>query len=153
MKYLVLLFLFVASLNAEKKKIALLFLTRSDLNQTEMWKEWIDPDKFNVYNHSAGPATDPWFAQFRIGNPQPNAWGYLLLAQRALLQAAIKDPSNCKFVLLSESCVPLRTADQVYQILTEDNFSCLSWSKIWWEGSADRLLSEFPVEHHFGNSQ
>ena len=145
------LFLLVFSLKAEEKKIALMFLTRSDLNQTEMWKQWIDFDKFNVYNHSAECPTDPWFSQFGIGNRQPNAWCRVLLAERALLQSAIKDPSNYKFVLLSESCVPLKTAEQVYEILTECEESFLGWQEIWWEGVPERTLSEFPVEHHLGN--
>lgn len=50
----------------DTQKIALLFLTYSDLNQTEIWKEWIDPSLYNVYNHSKTPSLDPWFSQYRI---------------------------------------------------------------------------------------
>lgn len=83
---------------AEGQKVALMFLTRADLNHTEIWKEWIDLEKYNVYNHSKDPATDPWFRQFRIAETQRNEWGFLILAQQALLKAAVQDPENTKFV-------------------------------------------------------
>jgi len=147
---LIIICFFCFRLNAEENKVALLFLTRSDLNHTQLWKEWIDYEKYNVYNHSKTRVIDPWFAQFRITETQPNEWGFILLAQQALLKAALQDSSNSKFVFLSESCVPLRANDQVYDILTSDDSSYMCWAPIWW---TDRIrdLIEFPIDHQLGN--
>jgi hypothetical protein len=138
-------------LGAEEKKIALLFLTRSDLNHNQLWKNWIDPEKYNVYNHSKIPVENPWFAQFRIAENHPTEWGFVLLAKQALLRAALKDPSNYKFVFLSESCVPIRNRQQVYEILTADDRSYMRWVHIWWQGDVGRTLAEFPIEHRLGS--
>lgn len=49
-------------------------------------------------------------------------WGSfnLVEASRTLLAAALKDPLNQRFVLLSESCVPLYSPQVVYmQLLSE----------------------------------
>lgn len=137
----------------EQKKLALLFLTRSDLNHTEVWKQWIDPAKCNIYNHSKTAPSDPWFAQYRILDIQPNEWGYLLLAQQALLKEALKDPLNEKFIFLSESCIPLHSCDYVYNALMSTTQSHMRWYAIWWKGNPQRTLTEFPPEHHFGNHQ
>lgn len=141
------------SLSAEERKVALLFLTRSDLNQTEVWKNWIDPNLYIVYNHPKSPPEDPWFSQFEIGENQPTKWGYLLLAQKALLKEALKDASNFKFVFLSESCIPLRTSDEVYQALVSHEKSHMRWGEIWWKNDPRRILKEFPRKHHLGNHQ
>lgn len=146
-----LLCLSIFFLQAEEKKVALLFLTRSDLNHSQLWQNWIDPEKYNVYNHSKTPVQDPWFAQFRIAETQPNEWGWILLAEQALLKAALQNPENCKFVFLSESCVPIRTTDQVYDFLTADDCSYMRWHELWWHGNQARTLSEFPEANHLGN--
>lgn len=141
-------------LNAsEEKKVALLFLTRSNLNHPELWKDWIDEEKYNVYNHAKYEVTDPWFSQFRIDETQPNEWGFLIYAQQALLRAAVKDPENYKFVFLSESTIPLRTSDEVYDYLTAEEESYMSWMRIWWPFDTKRILREFPREYHLGNHQ
>lgn len=138
---------------AEGQKVALMFLTRADLNHTEIWKEWIDLEKYNVYNHSKNPAADPWFRQFRIAESQPNEWGFLILAQQALLKAAVQDPENTKFVFLSESCIPLYNADEVYEYLTADDSSYMAWRETWWPVESNRSLSEMPLEFHLGAPQ
>lgn len=158
MRKLFLLSLFLVLINfscfaEDEKKVALLFMTRSELTQPQVWQEWVDRDKYNVYLHSKYSIDDPWLAQFWIGQCIPNEWGYTLHVQQALLQAALKDPSNYKFVFLSESCVPLRSNDEVHRILTADDQSYMRWYEIWWKGNPQRILSEFPEEDHYGNHQ
>lgn len=152
--YTILFFFVCFSVYAEEqRKLALLFLTRSDLNHPDVWKQWIDPAKCTIYNHSKMIPKDPWLAQYRISDIQPNEWGYLLLAQQALLREALKNPLNEKFIFLSESCIPLHSCDQVYCILMASPQSYMRWYDIWWKGNPKRTLIEFPEEHHFGNHQ
>lgn len=149
-----LFFLFcLASLCATENKVALLFLTRGDLNQTDLWKGWINTDLYTIYNHPKNPPSDPWFSQFTIPDHQPNEWGYLLFAQQALLREALKNLENTKFVFLSESCVPLRTCTEIHQILTSDEKSYMRWYGVWWKYRSERTLKEFPREHRWGNHQ
>ena len=144
-------FLGMINLNAAEKKIALLFLTRSDLNHTELWKDWVIDDKYTIYNHPKTPVSDPWFSQFCIKQICQTSWANTMLAQQALLRAALKNPDNYKFIFLTESCAPLRTADQVYKMLTDDNNSHMAWKKAWWEKKDPRTLSKFPEKYHRGN--
>lgn len=139
----------------EQKKIALLFLTRADLNHSQLWQEWIEerPGDFSVYNHCKTPPSDPWFSQFAIPEKCETDWAYTMMAQQALLREALKDPCNYKFVFLSESCVPLRSHAEVYKILTRNDYSYIKWRSIWWACLSYRVLHEFPSEHHWGNQQ
>lgn len=152
--YTILLFcLCYSAYGNEDKKIALLFLTRSDLNHTAFWKEWVDSTKCTIYNHSKTPPTDPWLSQHRISDIQPNEWGYLLLAQQALLKEALKNSLNEKFVFLSELCIPLHSCKHVYDTLMATPNSHMRWYEIWWKDDPNRTLIEFPSEHQYGNHQ
>ncbi len=134
-----------------KKKIALLFITRSDLTHSALWKEWLDLEKYTVYSHSKDPVNDPWFSQFRITENLPNEWGHILLVEQALFKEALKNKSNYKFVILSESCVPLRSCEEIHQFLTRDDSSYMKWKNAWWS-RAERTQWDFPKEHRrFGN--
>ncbi len=146
------IFLFaLTGLAAEERKVALLFLTRTDLNHTQLWKEWIDLSKYTVYNHAKNQVKDPWFAQFRIAQTCPTTWANTMLAQQVLLRTALKDPNNYKFVFLTESCIPLRAADQVYELLTAEDNSYMAYKNVWWDEKNTRTLSEFPIQYHRGN--
>ncbi|KAG6427357.1 hypothetical protein SASPL_111599 [Salvia splendens] len=83
----------VISLNP---KIAFLFLTPGALPFEKLW------DKF-----------------FQV------EWGKISMvdAERRLLANALKDPDNQQFVLLSDSCIPLRSFDFVYDYLMQTNVS------------------------------
>ncbi|OJU80484.1 MAG: hypothetical protein BGO10_06200 [Chlamydia sp. 32-24] len=151
--FILLLASFPCFAEKNQKKIALLFLTRSDLNQPKIWKKWVDPRKCTVYNHSKSIPKDPWLAKYRIKNIQPNEWGFLLLPQQALLQEALKNPLNEKFIFLSESCIPLRSCKETHKILLSFPESQMCWNDIWWRGDPARTLTEFPPEHHLGNHQ
>ncbi|XP_020553507.1 uncharacterized protein LOC105173886 isoform X2 [Sesamum indicum] len=77
-------------------KIAFLFLTPGALPFERLW------DKF-----------------FQV------VWGKISMvdAERRLLANALKDPNNQHFVLLSDSCIPLRDFDYVYNYLMNTNVS------------------------------
>lgn len=153
--YFFILCLLGFTLEASEKQVALLFLTRADLNHCALWKEWIEsePGKFSVYSHAKNQVTDRWFAQFRIAETLPTSWESTMLAQQALLRAALQNRKNIKFIFLSEGCVPVKSAKETYDLLTKDDLSYMQFGAIWWEGCSWRTLSEFPAEHHRGNSQ
>ncbi len=136
------------------KKVALLFLTCGDLNHTDFWKNYLSPhlDKFTIYIHSKHGVNDPFFAQFTLSKTVHTSWGNTIRAERALLRQAFKDQHNYKFILLSESCIPLVTADILYQTLVKDEWSYFFWThEGWWPPKSSRELVELPKEHRKGN--
>jgi hypothetical protein len=71
----------------------------------------------------AGYARDSIFHRRDIPQRLTVKWGKhsMVDATRVLLAAALADPSNAKFVLLSESGVPLYSATTLYaQLMAED---------------------------------
>lgn len=136
----------------EPKKIALLFLTYGDLNQTELWKEYLQPhlDKFNIYIHPKTPIQDPFFSPFTISKLYETSWLHNIRAERALLKQAFRNPANYKFVLLSNSCVPLVDPETLYLTLIQDNHSYMFYSGKMWD--PNRMI-DLPDEHRTGNHQ
>uniref|UniRef100_A0A1S4CMG8 Core-2/I-branching beta-1,6-N-acetylglucosaminyltransferase family protein n=2 Tax=Nicotiana TaxID=4085 RepID=A0A1S4CMG8_TOBAC len=95
-------------------KVAFLFLARRNLPLDFLWKSFFenaDADKFSIYIHSEPgfvfneSTTRPSFFHDRqLNNSIKVAWGEasMIEAERLLLEEALKDPANRRFVLLSE---------------------------------------------------
>ena len=171
--------------SAVHPKVALLFLTRSELLHQDLWERWFSSAAnltdvpfaqrqlcsredvqhcehgeqtsyafgqrlFSVYIHSgahkdsdskAGPAqpTDK-FARFHIRSSITAEWGQptLIMAERLLLQTALQDEENQRFVLLSESCIPLYSPQLIYQQLMGELRSRVNACKNW-RGTDDHI--------------
>jgi hypothetical protein len=137
------------------EKVALLFLTIQDLNHAELWKEQIqsNPGKFSIYFHSKEPLKDPYFKKYRIKHIVPTSWAIHLEAWQKLIKAALKDPENKKFVFLSESCVPIKPLDEIYQSLMHDKNTYMRFGRPWWPSDHNREVIELPKEHRWGNHE
>ncbi|KAJ1631418.1 glycosyl transferase [Pavlovales sp. CCMP2436] len=115
-------------------KVAFLFLTRGGLHAEELWADFfrgVDPAQFSLYAHTkAPPPPSSVLARWRIGEIVPTEWGSISLvhATLALLRAAMVDEANSKFVLLSESCVPLYPFARVHAELMKDERAWLMHS-------------------------
>jgi len=104
------------------KKLALLFLIYDEINQEELWFDWlknIDTNKYSIYIHYKIPPSNKklkYFENNKIKNCVETAWGDISLvkAQNALLENALKDSANTNFILLSNSCIPLKKFSHVY---------------------------------------
>ncbi|KAG8460153.1 hypothetical protein KFE25_014298 [Diacronema lutheri] len=94
-------------------KVAFMFLTRGGLNAEETWAEFLGgapSAHFSLYAHTkTPPPPSSLLSRARIREHVPTEWGTasLVRATLALLRAALTDEENVRFVLLSESCVPL----------------------------------------------
>ncbi|KAL5211213.1 hypothetical protein ABZP36_022060 [Zizania latifolia] len=107
-------------------KVAFLFLTRWDLPMAPLWEKFFEGHRalYSVYVH-----TDPAFngsdavegsAFHRRTIPSKEVkWGHISMveAERRLLAHALLDRSNARFLLLSESHVPLFDFPTVYSYL------------------------------------
>jgi hypothetical protein len=59
-------------------------------------------------------------------------------AERLLIQKALLDPDNQRFVLLSESCIPLYPPQTVYQQLMAESRSRINGCRNW-RGTDDHI--------------
>lgn len=106
-------------------KVAFMFLTRGSLAMAPLWEQFFRGNEglYSIYVHShplfneSMPETSVFFGR-RIPSKDVQ-WGQLnmLEAERRLLANALLDFSNERFVLLSESCIPLFNFSTVYSYL------------------------------------
>lgn len=139
-----------------QKKVALLFLTCGDLNHTQLWKSYLAPhlDKFNIYIHPKVPLEDPFFAKFTVSKRVQTSWHHHIKAEKILLTQAYENGDNYKFVLLSESCIPLVDAETFYHRLVSDEKSYFYWTHGgWWNPNHPREITELPPQYRKGNHQ
>ncbi|KAK3140335.1 hypothetical protein QOZ80_5AG0399510 [Eleusine coracana subsp. coracana] len=113
-------------------KVAFMFLTRGPLPLAPLWERFFaggDRRRFSVYVHSTPgyrPDFPPESVFYRRQVPsQVTRWGETSMcdAERRLLANALLDPGNERFVLLSESCVPLTAFPAAYAYLTRSHHS------------------------------
>ncbi|CAN1181165.1 Glycosyltransferase BC10 [Linum perenne] len=107
-------------------KVAFLFLTKGPILLTPMWEMFfkgVDQTLYSIYVHStpsyvAPPDESPLFRYRRIPSKRV-VWGKfnMMEAERRLLANALLDISNQRFVLLSESCIPLFNFSSIYTYL------------------------------------
>jgi len=116
----------------EMPKIAFMFLTPGPLPLVKLWEDFFrgHEGKFSIYVHASKLSTlktawkSPLFANHDIRSQKVD-WGKISMvdAERRLITNALQDPDNQHFVLLSESCIPVRSFDFVYDYLLGSNVS------------------------------
>ncbi|KAJ3674372.1 hypothetical protein LUZ60_004988 [Juncus effusus] len=114
-----------------KPKVAFMFLTRGPLPLHPLWEKFFEGHNglFSIYVHTL-PGYQLEFRRssvfYRRQIPSKVAeWGKMSMcdAERRLLANALLDLSNERFVLLSESCVPLFSFPIIYKYLVESKYS------------------------------
>ncbi|CAD6232493.1 unnamed protein product [Miscanthus lutarioriparius] len=112
-------------------KVAFLFLARGDLPLRPLWEKFFAGHEglYSIYVHTdpsytGSPPEDSVFYGRMIPS-QKTMWGdmSLVAAERRLLANALLDLSNERFVMLSESCIPLYDFPTVHAVLTGSNTS------------------------------
>ncbi|KAI5673004.1 hypothetical protein M9H77_13368 [Catharanthus roseus] len=110
-------------------KVAFLFLARKDLPLDFLWGSFFenaDVANFSIYIHSEpgfvfheSTTKSAFFYNRQLKNSIKVAWGEssMIQAERLLLGTALEDPANQRFVLLSDSCVPLYNFSYIYSYL------------------------------------
>ncbi|KAG6558084.1 hypothetical protein Mapa_000265 [Marchantia paleacea] len=96
-------------------KIAFMFLTKGPLPLYKLWEKYFKGhrDLFSIYVHATpGFRLDVPYSSVFYGRQIPSQearWGEMSMcdAERRLLANALLDFSNERFVLLSESCIPV----------------------------------------------
>ncbi|XP_078166162.1 glycosyltransferase BC10-like [Carex rostrata] len=112
-------------------KVAFLFLTRGDLPMAPFWDEFFEGHDglYSIYVHpdpayNGSIAKNSKFFGRRIPS-QEARWGLtnMIEAERRLIANALLDSSNERFLLVSESCIPLYNFTTIYTYLVNSNMS------------------------------
>ncbi|ERN15387.1 hypothetical protein AMTR_s00036p00191120 [Amborella trichopoda] len=112
-------------------KVAFMFLTRGPLPLSPLWEKFLSGHQklFSIYIHalpSYKAEFPPTSVFYRRQIPSKVAeWGEMSMcdAERRLLANALLDFSNERFVLLSESCIPIMNFTTVYHYLMRSRHS------------------------------
>ncbi|KAH6804268.1 Core-2/I-branching beta-1 [Perilla frutescens var. frutescens] len=113
-------------------RVAFMFLTRGPLPMLPLWERFFsgkDVEKYSIYVHalpgfeSEVPNSSVFYR--RHIPSQHVEWGSVSLvdAEKRLLANALLDFSNERFVLLSESCIPIYNFPTVYSYLMGSDHS------------------------------
>lgn len=108
-----------------KKKIALCFLIYDTLNHEDLWHKWlknVDKNKYTIYIHYKENKPLKHFEKYKLKDTIETCWGCLSIvqAQNLILKEALNDHKNEHIIWLSQSCIPIKTFDYVYDFLIND---------------------------------
>lgn len=112
-----------------EKKIAFLFLIYDTILNEDIWHlffQHADPKKYVIYVHYKTQKTLKWFEHCKLKNCIPTNYVIdttIAKAHNILIEEALKDPYVYKTINLSQSCIPFKSFDYVYNFVTRDNNS------------------------------
>ena len=112
------------------KKIAFCFLIYDKIDHEELWYKYlknIDINKYSIYIHYKTNTPLKYFDNFKLDYCCKTKWGThsLIHAHNLLFKKALDD-GNYKIISLSQSCVPLKSFDYIYNFCTNDDFCHLN---------------------------
>ena len=116
-------------------KIAFMFLTISTPSREDLWRNFFSKaprDKYTIYCHAKLrdriPANSLLFPHIIEKHVETNWAGISLVrATILMLEEAVKDPCNQRFILVSETCTPIVSFDTIYETLMKQQ-TCSSFS-------------------------
>lgn len=108
------------------KKIAFCFLVYYRINLTDVWQEFfnnIDTNLYNIYIHYKVERPMGYFEPYKLENCIETKYENetIPLAYNILFRKAYEDPENFKFIILSDSCIPMKSFKYIYNHLTKDD--------------------------------
>jgi hypothetical protein len=104
------------------KKVAFLFLIYDTINHEDIWYHYfrnVDPNKYTIYIHYKTNSPLKHFGKHKLSSCIETKYADVSLvnAQNLLLKEALKDEDNQHFVFISNSCIPFKKFDYVYDTL------------------------------------
>jgi hypothetical protein len=153
---------------SKEPQVAFLFLTRGDIHHRTIWEEYLAQadERARVLAHTKDTqliSDRSFLGEAQIAQRVKTEWGELSLvhATLALLRSSLEDSATTHFVLVSESCVPVRPFGDLRANLRRDDRSRLHvWSlnDVRRGGNIDKTkrleqLTGISMEHAFFQSQ
>ena len=139
-------------LDIPKKKIAFCFIVHQNIILEQRWIDFFkdaDPEKYSIYIHYNNYETSHFFDRYKLPITIPNHPAHISLVHiyNYLFREAYLDINNYKFCILSDSCVPFKSFDSIYDFLIKDDkghFNICQQSQCF--PRANRLLHFFNPE-------
>ncbi|VFQ58558.1 unnamed protein product [Cuscuta campestris] len=144
---------FLSHQAVQRPKIAFLFIARNRLPLDIVWDAFFQGDgenKFSIHVHSRPgflfnqvTTRSVYFLNRQVNNSIQVDWGEasMIQAERILLQSALVDLSNERFVFLSDSCIPLYNFSYTYNYI-------MSTSKSFVDSFADTKKGRYNPKMH-----
>lgn len=107
------------------KKIAFCFLVYDIINHEDLWNLFfkdVEPQKYSIYIHYKYSKPLQYFEKYKLKTCIATKYYDISLvkAQNLMLQKAILDSDNKHFIFISNSCIPLKSFDHIYDTLNEE---------------------------------
>lgn len=117
------------------RKIAFCFMIYDVINHEQIWRRFfenVDENKYTIYIHYKSDATLKYFERFKLKNCIPTKYAdiSLVAAQNVMFAEAMRDSDNKLFILLSNSCIPLKSFDEIYNALDAKFSYFHTWNPI-----------------------
>ena len=105
-----------------RKKLAFCFLIYDKINLEDLWKiffDGVDKNKYNIYIHYKNDYPLKYFDKYKLNNCIDTKYAHISLvkAQNVLLSEALKDKNNEHFIFVSNSCIPFKSFNHIYDDL------------------------------------
>lgn len=104
-------------------KLGFLFLCKNDINQLQLWLDFFKDNykKSNIYIHCYDQEniTQEFIKKYHIDKILDTSWGEIYDVVRYVMDISTKN-NDYKLILLSESTIPSKPFDYVYNYLTKD---------------------------------
>jgi hypothetical protein len=110
------------------KKIAFCFLIYDVINHEELWNLFfknVDEAKYTIYIHYKFDKPLHYFEKYKLSNCINTRYENetIPLAYNVLFRNAYhSDSDNDKFIIVSGSCIPMKSFDYIYNKLTSDSY-------------------------------
>lgn len=119
--------------NSKMKKIAFLFLTKDTLNRVQLWNKYFKghEEQYSIYIHpysyyntrNKPHIKDRLVRDNIIDTIVKTDYYHVVGAILELFKVAIQDKDNYKFILVTESDIPIISFNKMYKKMTADNKS------------------------------
>ena len=111
-------------------KLGFLFLCKNNINQLQLWLDFFknNYDKCNIYIHSYDQQniSQDFIKKYHIDKVLDTGWGDIYDVIKYIMNISIKNNDH-KLILLSESTIPTKSFDYIYDYLTKDNKGYLNY--------------------------
>lgn len=107
------------------RKIAFCFLIYDVINHEELWNRFfenVDKSKYSIYIHYKDATPLTYFDNYKLETQVETEYAdvSIVKAQNLLLEEARKDEENQHFIFISNSCIPLKNFNHIYDSLLVD---------------------------------
>ena len=108
------------------KKLGFCFLIYDVIHQEELWNLFfknVSTDKYSIYIHYKTNIPLKYFEKFKLNTCIETKYCDISIvhAHNLLFKKALEDGCD-KIISLSQSCIPLKSFDHIYDFLTKDDF-------------------------------